>query len=121
MLWPVSLFELLGNHYRMSPHMAGLKIGGFICCFADVIAIWALIRCLDLARGRLPSKWKNAVLGFCALINVTQLFPKSSEVFFLTMFFVFMLPYLLLIYSVVVEARYFVGFLKETVARDEEP
>ena len=114
-MWPEVFFEFIGNYYRDIPHMTGLKIGALICCLFDILGVWALLRCMDLARNRPPSKWKNAVLGVCAVLNVAQMIPKNSAYFFLTMFFVFFLPYVLLIHTMISEARYFVAFLRDAL------
>lgn len=117
-MWPEAFFEFIGDYYRDVPHMTGLKIGALICCFADILGVWALIRAMDLARDRTPAKWKNAVLGACAVLNVAQLIPKSSAYFFIVMFAVFFLPYVLLIHTMISDARYFVTFLRYALLRE---
>jgi hypothetical protein len=113
---PDSLFYWIGVMYREEAYMAGLKIGGILCSFADIFVAAAFLAVMDSLRGRPPSKRRYCLLAVFALLTPSLLLPGEGIEFFIAQFAVLAPPYLVLIYTAVTEARYFVARVKEGVS-----
>ena len=107
------LFLLIGTHYRDALYLNGSKIAGILCSYADIAVAAMFLRIMDVIRKRPPSKFRYAVLALFALLTPSLLLPKKGLDFFIVQFLVLAPPYLILVYTGVTEARYFVRHIKE--------
>lgn len=109
-------FLWIGTYYRDVLYLGGSKIAGVLCSFADIFVAGTFLRIMDLIRKRPASKVRFAILGLFALLTPSLLFPRTGFYFFIAQFLVLAPPYLILVYTAVVEARYFVAHVKEQLA-----
>ena len=110
------LFLLIGTHYREVIYLNGSKIAGVICSYADILVVAIFLRVMDVIRKRPPSKLRYVVLALFALLTPTLLLPRNGLDFFIVQFLVLAPPYLILVYTAVTEAKYFVRHVKEKLS-----
>ncbi len=114
-----AFFVWLAAFYREGAYMAGSKIAGILCSFADIAMIWMFLKLTDAIRGGPPATWRYRTLTVFALLTPTLLLPKVSTHFFILQFLVLGLPYLILVCSVVTEAHRILAHIRLLV-RDKE-
>ena len=112
-------FLLIGTHYREALYLNGSKIAGILCSYADIFVVAIFLRVMDVIRKRPPSKFRYAVLVLFALLTPTLLLPKKGLDFFIVQFLVLAPPYLILVYTAIVEAKYFVRHVKEKLSAED--
>lgn len=114
-----ALFVWIAAFYREGAYMAGSKIAGVLCSFADIAMIWMFLKLADAIRGGTPSTWRYRTLGVFALLTPTLFLPKISTHFFILQFLVLGLPYLILVWSVVTEAPRILAHIRQLMCGDE--
>lgn len=112
-----SLFVWIAEYYREGAYMAGSKIAGVLCSFADIAMIWMFLKLADTLREKPSSKWRYRVLILFAALTPTLFLPRVSTHFFILQFFVLGLPYLILIQAVVAEMPRILAHIRERVEK----
>jgi len=107
-----SFFYWVGMYYRETLYLGGAKAAGIICSYADIFGVAVFIRVMDIVHQRPASKVRYTVLLIFAALTPTLLIPSSSFIFFVMQFVVLAPPYLILVYTAVTEAKYFVAHIK---------
>ncbi|MBQ9564003.1 MAG: hypothetical protein IJU98_00315 [Synergistaceae bacterium] len=108
-------FLWIGQNYRDELYMAGTKLAGVLCSFADIAMIWMFLRLRDEIHDA-PSRWRYRVLLAFAALTPTLLLVESSTVFFPLQGFVLGAPYLILIWTAVTEAPHLLAHMKEILS-----
>ena len=105
-------FGWVAANFTESTHLFYLKVGGILCGFGDIAALWFLLKVAEVMHGKKPKK-RFAVLAFFLLINPIQAIPGDSGMFFVVQFLVLGIPYLILAYTAVTEAPAIVSYIRE--------
>ena len=110
-----NIFYWLGTEYGNELYLGGLKIAGILCSFADICVAAILLRAADVIRKRAPSKFRFIVLAVFAALTPVLLLAKEGLDFFILQFLVLAPPYLILMYTVFTEAKFFMTYVKNKV------
>ncbi|MDL2264432.1 hypothetical protein LJC31_07260 [Synergistaceae bacterium OttesenSCG-928-I11] len=105
-------FLWIAMNFTEAPHLFYLKVGGILCGFGDIAALWFLLKVAEVMHGKKPKK-RFAILAFFLLINPIQAIPGNSGMFFVVQFLVLGIPYLILAYTAVTEAPAIVAYIKK--------
>lgn len=108
-----SFFLWLAMNFHDELYMSGLKVGALGCGLADIAATALFVRVMDVIHGRQPSKKTFAVLAVFAMLMPLHLLASNSTQFFIIMFFVFLPPYVILVWNGVTEAKHFAAHVKD--------
>ena len=108
-------FLWIAQNYREGLYMAGTRLAGVLCSFADITMIWMFLRLRDEIHDE-PSRWRYRVLLVFAVLTPTLFLVESSTVFFPLQGFVLGAPYLILIWTAVTEAPHLLAHMKEIIS-----
>ena len=114
-----SLFLWAGTSFRGREYLALLKFGAICCGFADIIVVALAVRMMDIIRRRPASKRTFAVLAIFALLMPLHLLPHDTTKLFVVMFFIFLPPYAILVWTAARESKYFMAYVREKLARED--
>ena len=112
---PDAFFVWIAAVYGEGAYMAGSKIAGVLCSFADLAMIWMFLKLADAVRKRRSSGWRYRVLVLFATLTPTLFLPETSTHFFILQFFVLGLPYLILAQAVIAEAPHILAHIRKQV------
>lgn len=111
-----ALFCLLSGWFSEELHVRLLRLGGILCGYGDLVALYFLLKISVITRGVEPRVRLFTVRAFFVL-NLLQLVPvRTSGAFFVLMFLVLGVPYLILAYTAVTEAPFIIRRIKERIA-----
>ncbi len=94
--------------------MAGTRVAGGLCSFADIAMIWMFLRLRDEIHKE-TSRRRYVVLTIFAVLTPSLLFVKSSTVFFPLQGFVLGAPYFILVWTAATEASSLLSHIKEKI------
>lgn len=115
-----TIFLWIANNFSSVLYMDGLKVGALCCGLADILVIVFMTRSMDIIMRRKSPKALYAALAIFALLMPLHLIPKNSTHFFIVMFFVFLPPYVILVWRITVEAGDFIAHVKIRNGRPEK-
>ena len=99
-------------NYREGLYMAGTRLAGVLCSFADIAMIWMFLRLRDELHGE-SSRRRYRVLLIFAALTPTLLLVENTTLFFPLQFFVLAAPYLILVWTAAVEAPHLLAHVRE--------
>ena len=115
-----SFFYWLGTAYRDELYIGGLRVGGILCSYADILFTAALLRISEVVRERKPSKFLHGVLIVFAIFTPVLLFTDKSLVFAVLQFIILGPPYLILMYAAFTLAKHFMPYVKDKTEREKK-
>lgn len=113
---PTEMYSWIISALTEELHIALLKLGGMICAFGDIAAVFLLLLVDRELTGRTPKK-RMAALAVCLALSAVQLLPNDADQFFVVMLAVFAVPYIILIGTAVATAPRIVAHIKRMRTR----
>ena len=107
-------FVWLSINYRNNIYMAGTRLAGVLCSFADIAMIWMFLRFCDEINGRI-SRRRYMFLKIFAVMTPSLLFIENSTIFFPVQGFVLSVPYFILVWTAITEARGLITHMKRVL------
>lgn len=107
-----------GNHFSHEIYFTTTKIQGLSWSLADIALVWYMLKIADFIRNRTGKPkitWRYYFLLLSAILTPFLLVMKTSKHFFILEAVIFALQYLLLLYSVIVEKKDVLIFIKATI------
>ena len=107
-------FVWISTNYTNTIYMAGTRLAGVLCSFADIAMIWMFLRLCDEINGRV-SRRRYMLLKIFAVMTPSLLFIENSTIFFPVQGFVLSVPYLILVWTAVTEAPNLINHIKSFI------
>ncbi|MBQ7732888.1 MAG: hypothetical protein IJT58_02580 [Synergistaceae bacterium] len=107
-------FLWIAQNYRAELYMAGTRLAGVLCSFADITMIWMFLKLCDEINGKISRK-SYTVLKIFAVLTPSLLLVKNSTIFFPLQGFVLSGPYFILVLTAVKEAPGLLAHIKEVL------
>ena len=107
-------FVWISTNYTNNIYMAGTRLAGVLCSFADIAMIWMFLRLCDEINGRV-SRRRYMLLKIFAVMTPSLLFIENSTIFFPVQGFVLSVPYLILVWTAVTEAPNLINHIKSFI------
>lgn len=107
-----------GNNFSHEIYFTTTKIQGISWSLADIALVWYMLKIADFIRnhtGRQKITWRYYLLLLSAILTPFLLVMKTSTHFFILEAVIFAIQYSLLLYSVIVEKKGVLIFIKATI------
>ena len=104
--------------YREGLYLAGAKLAGALCSFADIIMIWMFLRLRDEIHGQRSRRRRGALALFAAL-TPSLFLAETTAAFFVIQFAVVAVPYLILVWTALTEAPHLIALLRKKLEREK--
>ena len=107
-----------GNHFSHEIYFTTTKIQGLFWSLADIVLVWYMLKIADFIRNRTGKPkvtWRYYLLLLSAVLTPFLVLMKTSPHFFILEAVIFALQYSLLLYSVIVEKKGVLIFIKATI------
>ena len=109
----------VGNHFSHEIYYTTTKFQGFFWSLADIAIVWYMLKIADFIRSRTGKPkitWRYYLLLLSAILTpFLILVMKTATQFFILEAVIFVIQYLLLMYSVVSEKKGVLLFVKATI------
>jgi len=108
----------VGNHFSHEIYYTTTKFQGLFWSFADIAIIWYMLKIADFIRSRTGKPkiiWRYYLLLLSAILTPFLLIVKTATHFFILEAVIFIIQYLLLMYSVVADKKYVLLFIKAII------
>ncbi|MBQ6774739.1 MAG: hypothetical protein IJQ56_08820, partial [Synergistaceae bacterium] len=107
-------FVWISANYNNNIYMAGTRLAGVLCSFADIAMIWMFLRLCDEISGKV-SRRRYMTLKIFAVLTLSLLFVEKSIIFFPLQGFVLSAPYFILVWTAVSEAKSLINHMKRVI------
>ena len=107
-------FVWISTNYTNNIYMAGTRLAGVLCSFADIAMIWMFLRLCDEINGKF-SRRRYMFLKIFTVMTPSLLFIENSTIFFPVQGFVLSVPYLILVWTAVSEATNLINHIKSVI------
>ena len=108
------IFLWISQNYRNELYMAGTRLAGLLCSYADIIMLWMFLKLCDDINGKI-SRRRYLLLKIFAVLTPSLLFVKDSTIFFILQGFVLSVPYFILVWTAFTEAKNILAHIKEVI------
>ena len=111
-----NLFLWISRYYRNELYMAGTRLAGLLCSFADIAMLWMFLKLCDDINGKI-SRRRYLTLKIFIILTPTLLFVKDSTIFFILQGVVLSGPYFILVWTAFTEAKNILAHIKEIMRK----
>ncbi len=107
------IFLFISQYYRNELYMAGTRLAGLLCSYADIIMLWLFLKLCDDINGKI-SRRRYFII---AVLTPSLLFVKDSTIFFILQGIVLSGPYFILVWTAFTEAKNILAHIKEVMRK----